>query len=66
MSIFQSDYYSQLTTGCSIEASGGIVASQGKGQAIDLQVSNYRLLGPCSSDFPLQKKRHRYPPLLRC
>ncbi|MEM6775788.1 MAG: cation:proton antiporter, partial [Pseudomonadota bacterium] len=35
----------QLTTGCSVEVHGELVASQGKGQAVEIQASGVNVLG---------------------
>ena len=51
----------QLTTGTSITATGRLLESQGKNQAVELKASQVRILGPCSTErFPLQKKRHTF------
>lgn len=50
----------KLKTGCAITASGKLVASQGKGQKYELQASNIILVGDCSDDYPLQKKKHSF------
>lgn len=47
-----------LATGSSIRATGDIVQSQGAGQSVELKVDQLTLLGPASSEYPLQKKRH--------
>eukprot|EP01039_Chlorochromonas_danica_P005686 gene5686-6270_t len=50
---------SKLSTGSAVEVEGDIVASTGKGQAVELQARAVRLVGPCPADsYPLQKKRH--------
>jgi asparaginyl-tRNA synthetase len=46
-----------LSTGAAVSVRGIVVASQGKGQAFELQASEVVLVGPCASDYPLQKKR---------
>jgi asparaginyl-tRNA synthetase len=49
----------KLTVGCSIDVSGEIKASQGKGQATELHAASVKVLGLCDADdYPLQKKRH--------
>jgi asparaginyl-tRNA synthetase len=51
----------QLTTGTSITATGRLLESQGKNQAVELKASHVRILGACSTErFPLQKKRHTF------
>ncbi len=50
---------SKVTTGASIAASGKLVASQGKGQAVELVVENLKVLGIADPDeYPLQPKKH--------
>ncbi len=49
-----------LGTGCSLVASGKIVASQGKGQKFELLVSDMTCTGRVEADYPLQKKRHSF------
>ncbi len=53
-----------LTTGASLEATGRLVQSQGKGQSWELQASSLKLLGPADESYPLQKKGHT-PEFLR-
>lgn len=60
------NYESEITSlsvGSSIVASGELKASQGKGQATELQASSVRLIGDAPSDYPLQKKRHSFEKL---
>ncbi|MFK7737170.1 MAG: asparagine--tRNA ligase [Pirellulaceae bacterium] len=52
-----------LSVGSSIVAKGTLKASEGKGQATELQASEVRLIGDAPSDFPLQKKRHSFEKL---
>lgn len=48
----------RLTTGCSVSATGEIIASQGAGQAVEMKATDLQLLGECDTTYPLQKKRH--------
>ena len=50
----------KLTTGCSIRVNGQIVASQGKGQSIELQVATLEVLGwvDAPESYPMAAKRH--------
>ncbi len=51
----------RLTTGASVEATGRLVASPGKGQTVELRAAGIRLIGDCpAADYPLQKKRHSF------
>ena len=47
-----------LTTGCSVEVQGQLVASPGKGQDWEVKAEQILLIGDCPDSFPLQKKRH--------
>jgi len=50
---------SQLTTGAAVEVVGAVVASQGKGQSVEVRAQSVALVGPCpAASYPLQKKRH--------
>jgi len=50
-----------LTTGASIIASGELVESPGKNQAVELRASEIRVIGTCDPvKYPLQKKRHTF------
>lgn len=49
----------KLTAGCSVVASGTVVASPAAGQASELRAETIRLIGTCDPEtYPLQKKRH--------
>jgi asparaginyl-tRNA synthetase len=49
----------QVTTGSSIEATGVLVASPAKGQAVELKVSQIHVYGSADpATYPLQKKGH--------
>jgi asparaginyl-tRNA synthetase len=51
----------QINTGASIEVSGVLVASQGKGQRIELKADEVKVYGDADVDtYPLQKKRHSF------
>ncbi len=49
-----------LTTGCSIKATGKLVASQGKGQGVELQAESIEVLGLVENPdtYPISAKRH--------
>lgn len=49
---------SALLTGASILAEGELVRSQGKGQSVEMQISQIEILGESPADYPLQKKEH--------
>src|SRR5262247_3180711 len=50
----------KLTTGCAVEATGTVVASQGKGQAFEMQASAIKVVGWVEDpdSYPIQPKRH--------
>ncbi|MFT4874394.1 asparagine--tRNA ligase [Congregibacter sp.] len=52
----------QLTTGCSVELRGTLVPSQGKGQQVEIQASELRVLGWIDDPetYPIAKKRHTF------
>src|SRR5690606_750088 len=51
------DQLKQITTGASLEITGKVIASQGKGQRLEVQASEIKLLGSCNpEEFPLQLK----------
>lgn len=51
----------QLNTGASLEVTGVLVPSQGKGQTIELQAQTVKVYGEADPDtYPLQKKRHSF------
>lgn len=59
-----SEQLQKMTTGASVAVEGKLVASQGGGQAWEVQATKVRLLGGAPDDFPLQKKGHT-PEFLR-
>ena len=51
----------QINTGASVEVVGVLVASQGKGQSIELKADNLTVYGEADVEtYPLQKKRHSF------
>ena len=51
----------KLQTGCSIRATGTLVASPAKGQKVEMQAEEIEVLGWADPDaYPLQKKRHSF------
>jgi asparaginyl-tRNA synthetase len=51
----------QLNTGASVEVKGLLVASQGKGQRIELTAEAVKVYGEADPEtYPLQKKRHSF------
>lgn len=51
-----------LNTGCSVEVKGSLVPSQGKGQSVEIQASEVRVLGWVDDPetYPVAKKRHTF------
>ena len=55
------DVLKSLNTGASVEVSGSLVASQGKGQRVELKASAVKVYGEADPEkYPLQKKRHSF------
>jgi len=53
------DLLKRITTGAAISVSGTLVESQGKGQSVEIQVSNLEILGDSNpEEYPIQPKKH--------
>ena len=50
----------KLGTGASVQMSGVLVTSPGKGQNLELQADFVEVYGECPDTYPLQKKRHSF------
>lgn len=50
------DTLKQVTTGACISVTGRLVESPAAGQASEIQCESLTILGPCGSDYPMQKK----------
>jgi asparaginyl-tRNA synthetase len=49
----------RITTGACLSITGKLIASQGKGQSVEIAVSNVEILGDANpEEFPLQPKKH--------
>ncbi|MCE2788761.1 MAG: asparagine--tRNA ligase [Saprospiraceae bacterium] len=49
----------RITTGAALRIEGTLIASQGKGQTVELIAGNIDILGDCDAEtFPLQPKKH--------
>ena len=57
---FDDDLLKAITTGSCVRAAGEVVASRGRGQAIELLASSLEVVGPSDETFPLQKKGHSF------
>ena len=56
-SLFDEELIKKITTGASIAVKGELVASQGSGQAVEIQAKEIELYGECDPmRFPIQKK----------
>ena len=51
-----------LSTGCAVTVSGRLVASEGKGQSVEIQASDIEVLGTIEDPetYPIAKKRHTF------
>ncbi len=51
-----------LSTGCAVIVSGELVASQGKGQSVEIQASRVEVVGQVDDPetYPIAKKRHTF------
>jgi len=55
------DTLKRITTGAAIAIKGVIAESQGKGQAVEIQVSKIEILGDSNPDeYPIQPKKHSF------
>lgn len=48
----------KIHIGSAIEVVGKVVASPAKGQDFEVQLKEFKLLGDCPEDYPIQPKRH--------
>jgi len=53
---FDPELLKLITTGACLSVEGALVASQGGGQAAEIQASAIEVLGACGNDYPMQKK----------
>lgn len=59
LSRFSEDELRPITTGASIHVQGRLVASQGKGQTVEVQADELQIYGTADPEkYPLQKKGH--------
>ncbi len=56
------DEISRLTTGCAIEVDGRLVESQGKGQRVEIEATEIRVIGWVEDPdtYPVPQKRHTF------
>jgi asparaginyl-tRNA synthetase len=50
----------KINTGSSLEIKGGLVASPGGKQKVEIQASKIKIIGSSDETYPLQKKRHSF------
>ncbi len=51
----------RLSAGCSVLATGSLTASQGKGQSVEIQATEVRVIGAADAEkYPIQPKRHSF------
>ncbi len=50
----------RITTGACLSVRGKLVASQGKGQSVEVQAEEIKILGDADATYPLQKKGHTW------
>ncbi|RAU84130.1 asparagine--tRNA ligase [Pontibacter arcticus] len=56
---FSEETLKDVTTGAAVVVTGELVASQGKGQAFEIQAANIEVVGKADPEtYPLQKKAH--------
>jgi len=57
-----SDEIARLNTGCSVEVTGTLVESKGKGQSVEIQASGIKVLGWVDDPdtYPVSNKRHSF------
>ena len=53
---FDAELLKLVTTGACLSVEGTLVASQGGGQAAEIQATAIEVLGACGSEYPMQKK----------
>ena len=53
---FDPELLKLITTGACLSVEGTLVASQGGGQAAEIQATAIEALGACGNDYPMQKK----------
>ena len=59
LSDFDENILKNITTGACIAVEGKLVSSMGKGQTVEIQADDIRILGKADAEkFPLQKKGH--------
>ncbi|WP_282122866.1 asparagine--tRNA ligase [Algibacter mikhailovii] len=58
---FDESLLKRITTGAAIQVKGVLVESQGKGQKVEIQVSELEILGDSDAEhYPIQPKKHSF------
>jgi asparaginyl-tRNA synthetase len=58
---FTEDILKRITTGAAIHVTGDLVESQGKGQSVEIQVKDLKVLGDSHpEEYPIQPKKHTF------
>ena len=61
LALFPEEEMKRVTTGASISVAGTLVESMGKGQRLEIQAKEIKVLGDCDPEvYPLQKKGHSF------
>jgi len=61
LNLFAEEEMKRVTTGASISVAGTLVESMGKGQRVEIQAKEIKVLGDCDPEvYPLQKKGHSF------
>lgn len=56
---FDEELIKSISTGAAVKVEGSLVASQGRGQAVEIQVGQLTLYGKADADtYPIQPKKH--------
>jgi asparaginyl-tRNA synthetase len=59
LGLFDEEVLRRITTGASLKVKGDLVASQGKGQKLEVKATSIEILGDSDAEkFPLQPKKH--------
>ncbi len=58
---FEEAFLKRITTGAALKVTGELVESQGKGQKVEIIVSDIEILGDSDADtYPIQPKKHSF------
>ena len=54
---FDQDQINDLRIGASVVINGNVIKSMNENQKVELNVSNFKIIGNCPNDYPIQKKK---------